>query len=129
METREVRENGTLPEWAIKKRTQFYKLSNLSQQLLMDEQSSVNQQLLNFYTKSLPTGTTLQSYYAWAEMGYFIKRGEKGYAIWGKPRNRRNYSELATAEMPEREKFYPIIYLFSSLQVQKRKQTNELESE
>ena len=62
-------------------------------------------------------------------MGYFVKRGEKGYAVWGKPRKRKNYNELATENLPEREKYYPIIYLFSSLQVQKREQTNDVKSE
>ena len=103
----------------IEKRNRYWELNELSERLfLFDDVSSINRLLIDYYLEDLPMGTELRTFKTWKANGYRIKKGSKGYMIWGKARKRGDLSVLATAEMPEREKYYPLIYLFSSLQVE-----------
>lgn len=75
---------------------------------------SVNQALLEFYAEDLPEGTAFKSFNQWRKEGKRVRKGEKAFLLWGKPR------QVAAKEAEENEdfKFFPLAYVFSSEQVE-----------
>jgi hypothetical protein len=60
----------------------------------------------------------------WLEMGYKVKKGSKGFPVWAKPLKALKADEPKPKEPIEGENFngeyFPICYLFSNLQVEKK---------
>ena len=56
-----------------------------------------------------------QTYNQWKEAGFQVKKGEKAFLLWAKPKQ---------LDETEEGKFFPMVYLFSNLQVEP-KQHNE----
>lgn len=59
----------------------------------------------------------------WKDLGFTIKKGSSGFAIWGQPRKFKGKSELelsdgSTEEATNQYKAFPMCYLFNSAQVQ-----------
>ena len=88
---------------------------------------TVNEALIAYYSKE--TGATdWRTFKGWIDAGRPVRKGEQGFAIWGKPR-RGNLPEgaaiggdlaavamLAGAE-PQGPEFFPVAYLFHAGQV------------
>lgn len=66
--------------------------------------------------------SAFHSFYHWREAGTPVKKGERGFPVWGQPR-RLNSDHSAQADAPaadsadERE-FWPVAYLFHAGQVE-----------
>ncbi len=63
---------------------------------------------------SLEGHTTLKTYEQWKSEGKQVKKGEKALFVWGKPKQKDKAEE--TDE--KADKFFPLCYLFSNLQVE-----------
>ena len=78
---------------------------------------SINEMILAFYAEKFGT-TELNTYDQWKEKGYQVRKGEKAYLVWGKPKNHRTITttdEETGEEKKEEvttEDFYPVCYLF-----------------
>jgi hypothetical protein len=81
---------------------------------------SVNELLIQSYTKGEHKEfNTLKS---WNKKGYTVKKGEKAFLIWGKPKKNEDKEETPTETTEEdiiKGKYWPIAYLFSNAQVNK----------
>lgn len=75
---------------------------------------SVNDALLQCYAEDLPEGTEFKSFNQWRKEGKRVKKGEKAYLLWGKPRQVENKH----AEEDDSFKFFPLAYVFASDQVE-----------
>ena len=78
---------------------------------------TINEMILAHYAKEYGT-TELNTYDQWQEKGYQVKRGEKAFLVWGKPKNHRTITttDEETGEEKKEEvttdDFYPVCYLF-----------------
>ncbi len=56
----------------------------------------------------------------WKEAGRTVKKGEKAFVVWGKPRKNKEKEELIEGE--EQYKLYPLCFLFSEAQTEEMKE-------
>lgn len=84
---------------------------------------SINAGLVELYAAEVGcTPADFHSFYHWREAGTPVKKGERGFPVWGQPR-RLNSDHSAQADAPaadsadERE-FWPVAYLFHAGQVE-----------
>ena len=75
--------------------------------------STLNQAIVEIVYK--PEGhTTLKSFEQWKREGKRVRKGEKALIVWGSPK----FSETSDNSGESAEKFFPLCYLFSNLQVE-----------
>lgn len=79
--------------------------------------ASMNDALCNYYSHL--GHTILKSYRRWREEGYQVKWGSKALLMWGEPKRQKKENEQTKKEEETGEKFYPVAYVFSNLQVEK----------
>lgn len=89
---------------------------------------NMNKALISYYKQTYNL-TSLKGFEQWNSEGFIIKKGSKGYKIWGKPRNftDKQTDKDKTEEQTDKNEpyFYPIAYLFSEKQVVKSKKDGE----
>jgi hypothetical protein len=110
---------------AWEKKMKYLKLSALSDELNKanyNDEININRLLISFYLDSLPRGAELQSFFTWKERGFSIKKGSEGFMVWGRPRVKGDFKKLADDDTENKEKYFPISYLFSSEQVEKKEE-------
>ena len=56
-----------------------------------------------------------KTYEQWKSAGKQVKRGEKAFVVWGKPKSKQEDNKQENDE--EKDPFYPLCFLFSNLQV------------
>ena len=82
-----------------------------------------------FYTNA--ENSTFHSFNGWIDEGYKVKKGSKGFPIWGKKRSAtakeaepetvptpKTEPKDTTTETEKKYKFWPIAYIFSNAQVE-----------
>lgn len=82
---------------------------------------NVNQGLANYYAEQ--GHTTLHSYRQWQELGFQVKKGAKALLMWGKPqpiKGKEQPTEKKGGDENEDSDFFPLAYVFSNLQVEKK---------
>lgn len=79
-----------------------------------DEDSTVNDMLREMYEEE--GHTELNTLHQWNELGYKVRKGEHALLVWGSPRQ----SQQGDDDEDASTKYWPICYLFSQLQVEKR---------
>lgn len=111
METLEIKKKQSVAD----KRKFLVGLSKGIQMLVKDGvYDSVNEGLLDFYAEDLPEGTEFKSFKGWKKAGKQVKKGERGYLLWGRPQKLEDKNK----EEKEEFEFFPLAYVFSSLQVE-----------
>lgn len=108
---------------AFERRNALRDLSNTLQKFAkaagMEE--NPNELLRNYYAQA--GHTELKSFEEWKKAGFYVKKGEKAILLWGRPRTKRkkkeNTNEQNESEETE-EEFFPVAYLFSQKQVEKK---------
>ncbi len=90
----------------------------------MDVLDSVNEGLINFYREKIELatgeGVEFNTFKGWKDKGFKVCKGEKSFVVWGSPIKTKGKEETETKTETEPEgKFYPLSYLFCSLQVEK----------
>ena len=95
-------------------------LSELSQpfKLLVKEGAieTINEGLAQYYKDA--GHEVIKSYRQWQKEGYQVKKGSHALLFWGEPVKNEKPAQEKTEE--KKEPFYPLAYLFSNLQVEKR---------
>jgi len=56
----------------------------------------------------------------WKADGYFVKKGMKAFLVWGRPKGSQDEEEKETDAESDDLKFFPIAYIFSNAQVEKK---------
>jgi len=77
------------------------------------EYPTVNAALLAMYRKAdgLAEDTVFKLFSQWKARGHRVKKGSKGYPVWGAPKERKA-PDGTTYE------YYPVAYLFTNFQVE-----------
>lgn len=66
------------------------------------------------------TNRIFKSYRVWKKEGYQVRKGEKAYILWARPKEIQRTIEEATEKEKEKlMQYFPIAYLFSNAQVDK----------
>lgn len=79
--------------------------------------NSINEGLADLYYQD--GHTELKSFNKWKESGYHVKKGEKALLLWGEKRKATGTPEVY--KEPDEYEFFPVAYLFSNKQVEKKK--------
>jgi hypothetical protein len=108
------------------KRDFLKKLSTTVAPLLeAGEYKTTNEAVINtFYIDKVHTN--FKTFNEWKREGYSIKKGSKAFIVWGKPKSAQD-AEKATEQGKDEpttdddtRDFYPIAFLFSNAQVEKK---------
>lgn len=88
------------------------------------EVDSVNTAILEMYQSEFPNAE-FNTFHGWRKKGFAVKKGAKSFIIWGQPRSiTKPIEDSKSDETEKEEEFFPIAYLFSSLQVNELKKAN-----
>jgi len=82
------------------------------------EDGNVNSVLLDWYTNE--EHQEFNSFKRWIQLGYKVKKGEKAFFIWSKPKKAQDKNENSEKE---EYSFFSLAYLFSNAQVEPLKAT------
>lgn len=78
------------------------------------------------------THREFKSYRQWKKDGYQVKKGEKAYLLWARPKQIQKPIEEGTTteeQLDEMLKYFPIAYLFSNAQVENIEEITEQTTE
>jgi len=76
---------------------------------------SINEGLIEIYTKG--DHKEFKSYKKWKTDGMQVKKGEKAFLLWARPKGVGKIEDKAVQENKE-EKFFPMAYVFSNAQIE-----------
>lgn len=67
-----------------------------------------------------PSGNLIfETFRAWKEKGFSVKKGEKAFLLWGRPTADQEAEKNGIEnDTDEKDKFFPLSYVFSSEQVE-----------
>lgn len=102
------------------KRQALREISKIAKQLLQTEameEDTVNEIVINQFYKN-DTHQEFKSFKGWMKNGFAVKKGEKAFCIWGKPREKKETDPKEENEEGKKSKFYPLAYIFSNAQVE-----------
>ena len=99
------------------KRNRLIALSQAAKALVeAGEFDRVNEAITEgIYKEENPEIEEFKTFGQWKQEGKIIKKGSKGYLVWGQPRKVEQTPE--GSEEPQEYKFWPVCSLFSNLQV------------
>lgn len=110
----------TRQEKAKLKRARLAELSKTIKQAMntgMIESETVNEAVIELYSKS-EGQSEWKSGWGWNEAGKQIKKGQSGFAIWGRPKKKKKEEEKAEGEEDSGFSGFPIAYVFHAGQVE-----------
>jgi hypothetical protein len=106
----------------LQRRKELKELSKLAKARIETdcEGMTVNEVLINeFYTSN--EHQEFNTLFEWNNKGYKVKKGSQSFCVWGSPKTRNSEKEAEKNNSEEEEtEFYPLCYLFSNAQVEKR---------
>lgn len=75
------------------------------------------------------TNREFKSYRQWRKEGYQVRKGEKAFLLWARPKQIQKPMEEGKEDesFEEMVKYFPIAYLFSNVQVDSMEKGNEVE--
>lgn len=93
---------------------------------------TINDAIMETLYKS-PTNRTFNSFMGWKQQGKQVKKGEKAFLLWSKPKHVQKeqppQEETDENNQEDEYKFYGIAYLFSNAQVEDIEQPTQEEPE
>ena len=80
---------------------------------------NINSALVSAYTNE--THAEFKTFNLQKAEGYFVKKGMKAFLVWGRPKKEQDEKQSSEkAEDSEESTYYPIAFLFSNAQVEKK---------
>ena len=95
------------------------KLLSLEVKDLVDEETfyTINDAIVETLYKD-ETHREFKSYRQWKKEGYQVRKGEKAFLLWARPKQiQKPIEEAKPEDLEEMIKYFPIAYLFSNAQV------------
>ncbi|MDD4515378.1 ArdC-like ssDNA-binding domain-containing protein [Massilibacteroides sp.] len=103
------------------KREALREMSKQVKPLVQSEQfDTVNEAVIELFYRDEDNEefNTLQE---WNKKGFKVKKGSKAFVVWGSPRKLKATDPAPDdTEETNKDKFYPLCYLFSNAQVERR---------
>ena len=89
---------------------------------------TMNNAIIAHYKAQNQAITEFKTFHDWKKQGFAVRKGEKAFLVWGKPLKKKETEkpqDVPTDAMTLNDltdnKYFPICYLFSNLQVEKFK--------
>ena len=85
-----------------------------------EEEKTINDIIIETFYKN-ETHQEFKSFKGWIKKGFSVKKGEKAFLVWGRPKQENKNGEIEPVienEESENGTFYPISFIFSNAQVQ-----------
>ena len=102
------------------KRAKLRLLSQEAKELVESgEAESINEGLAMIYAED--GHRNLKSFKEWLKLGKAVKKGEKALLLWGKPLKKQKDQEPKPEDEDDPD-FYPLAYVFSSKQVEPKRE-------
>jgi hypothetical protein len=99
------------------KRQKLKVLSGELKESLLDG-DKLNDLIVEHYKEGNPEIEGFNTYNGWRKEGFQVKKGEQAYLVWGRPKEQQEGEKAKEAAADEDgEKFYPVAFIFSNLQV------------
>ena len=95
------------------------KLLSLEVKDLVDDETfyTINDAIVETLYKD-ETHREFKSYRQWKKEGYQVRKGEKAFLLWARPKQiQKPIEEAKPEDLEEMIKYFPIAYLFSNAQV------------
>jgi hypothetical protein len=93
----------------------------LSKELREDktEDEKLNDLIIDRYKEENPDIEEFNTFKGWMKEGYQVKKGEKAFLVWGRPKKdqQEEQSQPSPEDGEDKEKFWPVAFIFSNLQV------------
>ena len=107
------------------------KLLSLEVKDLVDDETfyTINDAIVETLYKD-ETHREFKSYRQWKKEGYQVKKGEKAFLLWARPKQiQKPIEEAKPEDLEEMIKYFPIAYLFSNAQVDPITESEETEGQ
>lgn len=103
------------------KREALKELSKQVKPLVKTEEfDTVNEAVIELFYRD-EDNQEFNTLHEWNKKGYKVKRGSKAFAVWASPRKLKPTDPAPDdSEEGKEDKFYPLCYLFSNAQVERR---------
>lgn len=112
---------------ARKYREDELKKAQTESQILFWSSIRINDIIANWYRKD-SGAETFKTFSQWKTDGYNIKKGSKAFILWSKKKSvtkQGEQTENNTEPKDSMYEFFPIAYLFSDLQVEKKGESDD----
>lgn len=107
------------------KRTELFNLTVKLKPIADAEGVKVNALIIAHYANTLGCAPSdLRTFWTWKEQGFKVKKGEKGFPIWSRPKDIIQ-TEKTGHEVNDDTKFFGLAYMFHKGQVENAKQEDE----
>ncbi|WP_231424021.1 ArdC-like ssDNA-binding domain-containing protein [Pedobacter sp. Leaf250] len=83
---------------------------------------NINSALVDAYKNEVHQ--EFKTFKQWKADGFFVKKGMKAFLIWGRPKRDQVEQEQVGEPLEDQSKFFPIAFLFSNAQVEKKGVSN-----
>lgn len=83
------------------------------------EEKTINDIIIETFYKD-ETHQDFKSFKGWIKEGFAVKKGEKAFLVWGRPKQENKNGEVKAVienEDGENGTFYPVSFIFSNAQV------------
>ena len=88
---------------------------------------TTNNAIIAYYKSQNQEITEFKTFHDWIKQGFAVRKGEKAFLVWGKPLKKKETekpqdvpTDAMTLNDLTDKKYFPICYLFSNLQVEKK---------
>ncbi|MFA6261086.1 MAG: ArdC-like ssDNA-binding domain-containing protein [Bacteroidia bacterium] len=101
----------------IQQKRQFLKdlSGSVSEKVKEGEFNSINEAIIAHYRQG--EHQEFRTFNQWLKDGYAVRKGEKAFIVWAKP---KEVQKVEKTEETDKYEYYPICYLFSNAQVERR---------
>lgn len=106
-----------LSEKAKKIKDQLIEDAKTPQEALNYSALRINDIIIKYFYKS-PEHQEFHTFKGWLKEGHAVKKGEKAFLVWGRPKAVQEQEKNPQAENDEESDFFPVSYIFSNAQVQ-----------
>ena len=96
-----------------------------AQEALQIEAMTVNDVIINYIYKD-EENSEFHTFKGWLKEGHAVKKNEKAFLIWGRPKALQDREQGKQAdEEGEEDTFFPVSYIFSNAQVKETRKKKE----
>jgi homospermidine synthase len=117
MQTEDIKKELT----PIQQKREFLKLLSKSAAVYVEQGdfATINEAIINTAYKN-ETHKFFKTFNQWKAEGFFVKKGETAFVVWGRPTEEQEPEESKETNPEHEGKFFPLAFLFSNAQVQEK---------
>lgn len=109
----------------IQEKREFLKLLSKTAAIYVEQGTfdTINDAIINTVYKN-EIHKYFKTFNQWKADGYFVKKGEKAFVVWGRPKEKQDAEKGKEDSENQESTFFPLAFLFSNAQVEEKKGAN-----